>query len=62
VVSILDTEGLAGLDRLSGIGKSSAAAIRELIETGHLRMLARLEGAVSPAERADWAFTRRLHG
>jgi len=43
---ILATEGLAGLDALPGIGRSLASVIAELVETGHLGLLHRLEGRV----------------
>jgi hypothetical protein len=50
LIAVLDADGLAGLERLPGIGASIASAIRELIETGHLRMLERLEGQISPED------------
>jgi DNA polymerase/3'-5' exonuclease PolX len=50
LIGILDADGLAGLERLPGVGASIASAIRELIETGHLRMLDRLEGQISPED------------
>lgn len=40
-------EGRRGLEAIAGVGKSIAAAIQELLRTGHLRMLDRLEGEVS---------------
>ncbi len=39
-----------GLESLPGIGKSIAAAIREIVRTGRLRQLERLEGEASPQE------------
>lgn len=50
VVAILAEAGLDGLDRLPGIGKSLAGAIAELVHTGRLRLLDRLEGEVSPED------------
>ena len=41
-------EGLAGLDRLPGIGPALARAIRELVETGRLSTLERLTGESDP--------------
>jgi hypothetical protein len=46
----LAREGQEGLDRLPAIGKSLAAAIAELVHTGRLRMLDRLEGEISPED------------
>lgn len=46
---ILATEGLEGLDRLSGIGPILARAIRSLVVTGRLPMLERLRGESDPA-------------
>ena len=43
-------EGVEGLDRLPAIGKTIAAAIRELVAGGRLAMLDRLEGQVSPED------------
>jgi len=45
---VLADEGLKGLERLPGIGRSIAASIAEYIVTGRLRLLDRLEGEVSP--------------
>jgi hypothetical protein len=50
VAEILEREGLAGVDRLPNIGKSLAAAIAEVVHTGRLGMLERLEGQVSPED------------
>jgi hypothetical protein len=50
VAEILEREGLAGVDRLPNIGKSLAAAIAEIVHTGRLGMLERLEGQVSPED------------
>jgi hypothetical protein len=43
-------EKVDGLESLPGIGKSIAAAIREIVTTGRLRQLERLEGQASPQE------------
>lgn len=48
VVSILEAEGIAGLEGLPGIGRGIASLIEELAETGRVRLLDRLEGAASP--------------
>jgi DNA polymerase (family 10) len=48
VADVLATEGVRGLFELPAIGKTIAEAIRELVETGHLRYLHRLEGEVTP--------------
>jgi len=45
----LAAEGAGGLEALPGIGPAIAASIRELVHTGRLRYLQRLEGDV-PAE------------
>jgi Holliday junction resolvasome RuvABC DNA-binding subunit len=50
VAAILADEGSEGLDRLPGIGKSLAGAIAELVHTGRLRMLDRLEGEIAPED------------
>lgn len=44
------TEGRAALDALPQIGSSLAGAIDEIAHTGKLRLLARLEGQLSPVE------------
>jgi CheY-like chemotaxis protein len=43
-------QGGTPLEALRGIGKSLAAAIRELVHTGRLGLLERLEGQVSPED------------
>jgi hypothetical protein len=48
VSELLDEGGLAGLDRLRGIGPVLARAIRALAIDGRLPMLDRLRGAVDP--------------
>jgi hypothetical protein len=50
VAALLAREGTEGLDRLPAIGKSLAGAIAELVHTGRLRMLDRLEGEISPED------------
>jgi hypothetical protein len=50
VAALLAEGGPPGLDRLPGIGKSLAGAIAELVHTGRLRLLDRLEGEVSPED------------
>lgn len=50
VAALLDEGGLAALEALPHIGKSLASAIRELVDTGRLGMLDRLEGQVSPED------------
>jgi hypothetical protein len=42
---ILDREGLAGLDRLPGIGQTLSRVIDQIVTTGHFPMLERLRGA-----------------
>lgn len=42
---ILDTEGLAGLDRLPHIGWALARVIEQIVTQGRLPMLERLRGA-----------------
>jgi hypothetical protein len=44
VAEILGSEGMAGLDKLPGIGTNLAHAIRDLVLTGRLPMLERLRG------------------
>ena len=48
VVDIFETEGVAGLKQLSYIGKRLAASIKELLQTGELGLLARLQREASP--------------
>lgn len=50
VAALLDEGGLDALEALPHIGKSLASAIRELVDTGRLGMLDRLEGQVSPED------------
>jgi Holliday junction resolvasome RuvABC DNA-binding subunit len=48
VDAILQREGLAGLDRLPGIGPALARMIAEYVSSGHLRLLDQLRGAHDP--------------
>ena len=45
---LLESEGIEGLDRLPGIGASLARAVRELVDTGSLATLERLQGQADP--------------
>jgi hypothetical protein len=47
---LLAERGRAGLTELPGIGEALASATQELVETGHLTLLDRLEGEVCPEE------------
>ena len=47
----LQAEGRESLERLEGIGKQLAVAVEEIVHTGRLAYLDRLEGQVSPEER-----------
>lgn len=44
VAAILDQEGLAGIDRLPGIGPALARSIADWLETGRIPLLERLRG------------------
>jgi len=46
---LLASEGRAGLDELPGVGPGIAAAIAEMLETGHWTQLERLRGQLDPA-------------
>jgi predicted flap endonuclease-1-like 5' DNA nuclease len=50
VASVDAERGLDGLEELPGIGKSIAATIHELLSSGRVPMLDRLEGQVSPED------------
>ncbi|AKQ63985.1 putative DNA polymerase family X [Myxococcus hansupus] len=50
VAELLAEEGEAGLKKLPGVGKSIAAAMAELIRTGQLSLLQRLESEHSPEQ------------
>ncbi len=47
---IAGTQGVDGLKQALGVGDAVASAVAELIGTGRLRMLERLEGHVSPED------------
>ena len=47
VDDILDAEGLAGLDRLPGIGQALARVIDQIVTTGRFPMLERLRGGTN---------------
>lgn len=67
LAEIVATSGRAGLLALPGIGHSIASAIEELLGTGRLGMLDRLEGQVSPEDLLTTVpgigeeLARRLH-
>jgi DNA polymerase (family 10) len=50
IADLVAGEEANGLESLPGIGQSIAAAIREIVTTGRLRQLERLEGQASPQE------------
>jgi hypothetical protein len=50
VAEILEQAGMDGLDALPDVGKSLAGAIAELVHTGRLGMLERLEGQIAPED------------
>ena len=50
VVNLLMQEGVEGLEALPGIGESLAGSIEELVYTGRLRSLERLQGEVTPED------------
>jgi DNA polymerase (family 10) len=50
VSQIYASEGVKGLEALSGVGTSIGALISELLSTGRIGLLERLEGQVSPEE------------
>jgi putative hydrolase len=49
VDDILDAEGLAGLDRLPGIGHTLARGIDQIVMTGRFPMRERLRSGITPA-------------
>ena len=67
VAEILKTEGVAGLERLRGIGKRLASSLEELLHRGRLPLLDRLLGEVSPEDLFSTVpgigdeLARRLH-
>jgi len=46
--TIMDEQGLEGLDALPGVGPGIASAIAEIVHTGHWSRLDRLRGAAGP--------------
>ncbi len=48
VAALFRDEGLDGLERIPGVGPGIAGAIRELLSTGRLQMLERLQGEADP--------------
>jgi Holliday junction resolvasome RuvABC DNA-binding subunit len=50
VVDLVDREGIEGLDRLPHIGRGIAAAIVEIVRTGHWTQLERLRGTADPVQ------------
>ncbi|MFO8006557.1 MAG: helix-hairpin-helix domain-containing protein [Candidatus Brocadiia bacterium] len=48
MAELLEEEGQTGLKELSGIGDALAGAIAEIVRTGRLGMLERLEGELDP--------------
>lgn len=50
VARIADEQGIDALVQLPGIGRSIGGAIRELVATGRIALLERLEGQVSPED------------
>ena len=54
VAALVRAQGVGGARALPGIGEKLAGAIREIVETGRLRSLERLEAEVSP----ELPFTR----
>jgi putative hydrolase len=50
VADLAEREGIEGLDRLPGIGRSIALAIQEMLRTGRWMQLERLRGALDPEQ------------
>lgn len=50
ITAILEEGGTAAVEALPDIGRGMASAIRELVSTGRLGLLCRLEGGVSPED------------
>ena len=50
VAELAANEGLKGLERLPGIGRSIALAIREMLDTGRWMQLERLRGSLDPEQ------------
>jgi Helix-hairpin-helix domain len=47
---VAEKEGVEGLVRAVGLGQGTASALAELLASGHLRLLDRLEGATAPED------------
>jgi hypothetical protein len=68
VAQLYRDEGLAGLERIPGVGASIARAIREIVTTGRLPMLERLRGEADPVRLfltvpgIGASLAERLHG
>ena len=50
LADLAEREGIEGLDRLPGIGRSIALAIQEMLRTGRWMQLERLRGALDPEQ------------
>lgn len=50
VMAIADREGVEGLDRLPCVGRGIAAALIEMVRTGHWAQLERLRGTADPVQ------------
>jgi DNA polymerase (family 10) len=50
IMAIADREGIEGLERLPGVGRGIAAALMEMVRTGHWTQLERLRGTVDPVQ------------
>jgi len=48
VAGILEEKGIDGLKELPGIGKRLARSIREIVQTGHLQLMDKLETQLTP--------------
>jgi putative hydrolase len=48
IVTLVDREGVEGLDRLPHVGRGIATAIVEMVRTGHWSQLERLRGTADP--------------
>lgn len=49
-MELLQNKGKLGLEQLPRIGESLSASLEELIHTGRLQLLERLQGEVSPED------------
>jgi Helix-hairpin-helix domain len=50
IVGLVDAEGVDGLDRLPHVGRGIAAAVVEMVRTGHWSQLERLRGTADPVQ------------